>query len=189
MLLLLGCTTHEQTKYYLKETSYPTLEEAVKANYHTNDHLTIFQSGEKKENIWYVLYSINEDQLISQLFYKSETGYRTIEESRLIIGGTPITEADQKIRTFLVTEGPWKTENHPFTFVTFGLINNISVNHVEVRYEGQYKKVFLENKTFFNIASSIHQWDTLHPVIFYTKDKDDVGGYLRNLSFLDAYCH
>lgn len=169
---------------------FERLEEAVLAGYGKNDRLTLLQTGEKNVNIHYVLYAINQEQLMSELFYKSEAGYERIIDSRLIIGGTSLQDAEYKIRTFLITDGPWLTNGTPFTYVTIGYIQTPEqVDNVEIRYEELYKKVAVENQSFFNIASSTHQWDTLHPIIFYDQNREEIGGYLTDLVVSGAYCH
>jgi hypothetical protein len=169
---------------------FDTVDEVVLAGYGKNDRLTLLQTGENNGNIHYVLYTVNQEQLMSELFYKSEAGYERIIDSRLIIGGTPLQDAEYKIRTFLITDGPWLTTGTPFTYVTFGYIQTPEqVDHVEIRYEKLYKKVAVENNSFFNIASSTHQWDTLHPIIFYNQSKEEIGGYLTDLVASGAYCH
>ncbi len=198
LIAIIGCSvlffsmnkSQAKLEYITEDVSYELLEEAILARYEPTQSLMLYQSGYKDENVLYVLYSIDQDQLLTELFYHSENGFQRIKDSRLIIGGTSVKEADYKIRTFLISEGPWVLNNAPFTFVTFGHINKPHiVESVEIRYEGQYKKVDLENQTFFTIATSEVQWDTLHPVVFYDKDKDDVGGYMKDMLFANAYCH
>ncbi|RXI97867.1 hypothetical protein DS745_16025 [Anaerobacillus alkaliphilus] len=197
-LIALGCSyvffatgaNSKKIDYILDEESFQTIEEAIQTGYDPSQSVSIFQIGFKEEDIVYVLYTVDQDQLLTELLYQEENEYRKIIDSRLIIGGTSVEEAEYKIRTFLITDGPWLTGNHPFTFVTFGHINSPeNVDSVEVRYEGQYKRINLENKTFFNIASSPHQWDTLHPVVFYNKDREDIGGFMKDMLFANAYCH
>jgi hypothetical protein len=194
--LILSCyslvaTAFDQRKTFeLEEMNYLSLEEAILTDYEQTDVLKVFQTGEKNEKLIYVVYTINEDQLMSELLSKTKSGFQRVKESRFIIGGTPLTTADYKLRTFLVTEGPWVEEKMQFTYVTFGVIQNPQkVNSVEIRYEGQYKKINMENNSFFNISSSNHQWDTLHPIIFYDENREDVGGVMRDLLASDAYCH
>lgn len=169
---------------------YTTIEEAIKGNNQVEDDLFIFQIGNRDENVVYVLYTVNHSQLISELLLKTENGFERITDSRLIIGGVPIKDSEHKIRTFLVTDGPWLQRGKEFTYVTFGYVQEPEeIAHVEIRYEGENKKVEVLNQSFFNISSSIVQWDPLHPILFYDKSGTEVGGYMRGFMESGAYCH
>ncbi|OIJ13019.1 hypothetical protein BKP37_10865 [Anaerobacillus alkalilacustris] len=169
---------------------FHSVEEAILKGHQENDQLTILQKGNRYDDIIYVLYTINESELISELLFESESGYERIWDSRLTIGGIPIIETDYKIRTFLITDGPWLQQGYSFTYVTFGFIQEPKdVDTVEIRYEGEHKKVPIKNQSFFNLSYSNDQWEALHPIIFYDQSENEVGDYMRGIMETDAYCH
>jgi putative copper export protein len=179
-----------ETTFSSEGIPYSTIEEVIRLGHKDNDELLIFQTSEHAVNLINVLYSVNQSQLISELVYKSEAGYQRISDSRLIIGGTPISDAEHKIRTFLITDGPWHQKGTSFTYVTFGIIQDpVNVVDVEIRYQGKFKKVLVKNQTFFSVSSSIEQWDQLHPIIFYDESGKEIGAYMRDVMESEAYCH
>ncbi|MCT8137912.1 hypothetical protein H1D32_09195 [Anaerobacillus sp. CMMVII] len=140
-------STEAKKPFVVEEMNYPTIEAALVTV--EDDKVEIFQTG-MNGDLHYVVYTINHDQLITELFYQSKEGFKRVQDSRLIIGGTPLREAEHKIRTFLVTDGPWVDHRMPFTYVTFGFVQKPQqVDSVEIRYQGQYKKVSLKSQTFF----------------------------------------
>ena len=169
---------------------YSSFEEAIMVGHATDDQLTIFQTGNRYAEIIYVIYTINDSQLIGELLYESDLGYERIRESRLTIGGIPIKDSEHKIRTFLITDGPWKQQNEQYTYVTFGHIQEPDdVFSVEIQYEGDRRNVNVQNRTFFNLSSSDEQWEALHPIIFYNQDGEEIGGYMRQFMETEAFCH
>ncbi len=169
---------------------YSSFEEAIMVGHATDDQLTIFQTGNRYAEIIYVIYTINDSQLIGELLYESDLGYERIRESRLTIGGIPIKDSEHKIRTFLITDGPWKQQNEQYTYVTFGHIQEPDdVFSVEIQYEGERRNVNVQNRTFFNFSSSDEQWEALHPIIFYNQDGEEIGGYMRQFMETEAFCH
>ncbi|OIJ12752.1 hypothetical protein BKP35_09220 [Anaerobacillus arseniciselenatis] len=169
---------------------YSSIEEAIMVGHATDDQLTIFQTGNRYAEIIYVIYTINDSQLIGELLYENDLGYERIRESRLTIGGVPIKDSKHKIRTFLITDGPWKQQNEQYTYVTFGHIQEPDdVFSVEIQYEGERRNVNVQNRTFFNLSSSDEQWEALHPIIFYNQDGEEIGGYMRQFMETEAFCH
>ena len=169
---------------------FPSVEEAIRVGHEDDDQLVVLKTGIRYENMMYVVYAKNEAQLISELLYESEQGYERIFDSRLTIGGVPISEAEHKIRTFLITDGPWLQQGKPFTYVTFGFIREPEeVFSVEIQYEGKQTTVPVENNSFFNVSASVEQWEALHPIIFFNQDGEEIGGYMRQFMETDAFCH
>jgi len=188
-LLIMTSVTVENT-FTSEGEVYTFIEEAVIVGHQDKDELKILQKGEIDETLTYVLYSINESQLISELLFKTEQGYQRIYESRLTISGTPLNDAKHKIRTFLITDGPWLQTGKTYTYVTFGFIQQPeAVSAVEIRYQGEVKRVEVENKSFFNVFASIEQWEALHPIGFYNQYGEEIGGYMRDIMETDTFCH
>lgn len=188
-LVIMSSVTVERP-FETENRIYNSLEEAIMVGHSKEDQLTIFQTGNKYDDIIYVIYSVNESQLIAELLYKSDNGYERVKESRLTIGGIPIKDSEHKIRTFLITEGPWSQQGKLFTYVTIGYVQKpADVFAAEIEFQEEVRKLNVQNKAFFSLTASNEQWDTLHRIRFYNQEGEEIGAHTRYSMETDAFCH
>ncbi|WP_096199624.1 copper resistance D family protein [Bacillus sp. FJAT-45350] len=173
-------------------TLYSTVEEAVEAGVVEGENPTVLQTVTHLNQYKVVLYHVNNERLVTELLHIEENGdgYYRLPESMLTVGGVPISQAEHKIRTFLIRDGYWLDDDYTYAYVTIGFINEPEhVSNVQIHYEGQLVETDMVNQSFINISSSNEQWDEMHPIEFFNEQGEDIGGYMRGFMEEGAYCH
>ncbi|MGO4886500.1 copper resistance D family protein [Anaerobacillus sp. MEB173] len=171
-------------------TIYETIDEAIEKGYEGADVIEVLLVQPFEENFEAVVYHVNEEELVAELFLSHEDGYQRLRNAKLTIGGIPISESEHKIRTFIVTDGLWSSGNGSQVYVSFGIINDPKdVSSVIIHYEGEINEAEVVNQTFLNIVQTDEEWNPSHPIEFLSDDRQVIGGYMRGFMEEGVYCH
>ncbi|WP_169801075.1 copper resistance D family protein [Halalkalibacter krulwichiae] len=170
-------------------TVYGSIEEAVEQTYGADTHIDVLHSEYVDEEV-YVIYMVDESDLVAEKLLSTEGGYNRLPNAMLTIGGTAVIEEDQKIRTFRVRSGNWHNGSNTFTYVTFGMIRKPSeIARVQIHYEGGSYIAELEQNVFINVVSTNEDWADQHPIDFLASDGQLIETYARNIMEEGVYCH
>jgi putative copper resistance protein D len=182
-------TSVEVGGYNQEETEYKTVKEAISETYHEDASLELLAMEQDQDEI-YVVYSVDQQDLVTEKLIETEGGYKRLPAAMLTIGGTPIVDEQQKIRTFRVENGNWHNEDYQYTFVTFGIIQEpLDVARVQIHYEGGSYIAQVDKNTFINVVSTNENWADQHPIDFLADDGRVIETYARNVMEEGVYCH
>jgi putative copper resistance protein D len=182
-------TSVEVGGYDQEETVYKTVKEAISETYHEDASVELLAMEQDQDEI-YVVYSVDQQDLVTEKLIETEGGYKRLPAAMLTIGGTPIVDEQQKIRTFRVENGNWHNENYQYTFVTFGIIQEpLDVARVQIHYEGGSYIAQVDKNTFINVVSTNENWADQHPIDFLADDGRVIETYARNVMEEGVYCH
>ncbi|WP_078427021.1 copper resistance D family protein [Alkalihalobacterium alkalinitrilicum] len=181
-------STQPSSEGWIDDQRFSSPLEAIQSEYDGN--VEVLVERQVGNELLAVVYHIDDDKLAANLLYKEGEDFYKVNESNLMIGGIPISELDHKIRTFIIRNGPWLEDDQPFTYVTIGHIREPGeVEKVAIYFEGDTSETIVENNTFINIISADEEWDPNHPIEFFNKDEEVIGGYMRGFLEEGVYCH
>ncbi|MDV2683926.1 copper resistance D family protein [Alkalihalophilus lindianensis] len=185
---LMVSATPEDT--VIDDTVYETDYDAIKASYSEETEIAILKQEELESNRQMVVYTVNDSDLVAQMIEVTSDGFKRLPASMLTIGGTAITDEEQKIRTFRVQNGNWHHDAYDYTYVTFGMIRQPEdVARVQIHYEGGSYIAELEANVFINTTSSNELWNDQHPIDFLSDDGTVIETYAREVMEEGVYCH
>ncbi|MDV2885132.1 CopD family protein [Alkalihalophilus pseudofirmus] len=172
------------------ETIYETKIEAIEASYASDSIVSLLAAEELDEHRVMTIYTVNDQDLVAEVLEATADGYKRLPAAMLTVGGTAVTDEDQKIRTFRVQHGNWHDEAYKYTYVTFGMIKEpVDVARVQIHYEGGSYIAELENHVFINKVSSQELWNDQHPIDFLSDDGSVIETYARQVMEEGVYCH
>ncbi|WP_100372983.1 copper resistance D family protein [Bacillus sp. FJAT-45037] len=185
--LMMGATPIDMV---MDETVYATKQEAISATYSSDSVVTIHKEEELDATRVIVIYTVDQADLVAQVLEKTTDGMKRLPASMLTIGGSKVTEEDQKIRTFRVQSGAFSDLQFGYTYVTFGMIQEpVDVARVQIHYEGGSYISELEQQVFINRTSSDELWNDQHPIDFLLDDGTVIETYARQVMEEGVYCH
>lgn len=187
-LMGLLLSTQPSSQGWIGEEPFVSPLEAIQSN--QDGEIEVLVERRLHDGFVAIVYHIDYDRLAADLLYHEGEEYFKVNDSNLMIGGIPISEMDHKIRTFIVRNGPWLQDDQPYTYVTIGHIREpVDVDRVTIYFEGDTSEAQLENNTFINVISADTEWDPNHPIEFFNKEEEVIGGYMRGFLEEGVYCH
>ncbi|WP_018921579.1 copper resistance D family protein [Salsuginibacillus kocurii] len=172
------------------QNAYTSVEDAVLTEREEDEDIEILDVIPYGEGFQTAIYTVNEEDLVAELFMEKDETFYALPDSTLTIGGTPVTESDHTIRTFLIDDGIWQQPGSNYTYVTVGHVQDPeNVAEVHVYYEDELHEVETTNNVFFTSASSEYIWNENHPFEFFNENGEEVGGYMRTMMEEGAFCH